>query len=66
MKNLIILFAVSLLSAHAYAQGCSQCLDSTQATPPAMQAAYRHAILLLASAAATLFGAMLVIIYRNR
>jgi hypothetical protein len=43
-------------------QGCTQCLDSTRATPPAVQAAYRHAIFLLAGFAATLFvtGALLL------
>jgi hypothetical protein len=38
-------------------QGCAQCLDNTRATPPAVQAAYRHAILLLAGFATTLFTA---------
>jgi hypothetical protein len=43
-------------------QGCAQCLDNTRATPPAVQAAYRHAILLLAGFATTLFttGALLL------
>jgi hypothetical protein len=47
-------------------QGCSQCLDNTQATPPAVQAAYRHAIILLAAAAATLFTAGTLLLRRNR
>jgi len=37
------------------AQGCTQCLDSARATPPEVQAAYRHAIYLLGSAGALLF-----------
>jgi hypothetical protein len=39
----------------ALLQGCTQCLDSTRATPPEVQAAYRHAIYLLGSAGALLF-----------
>lgn len=38
-----------------HAQGCAQCLDSTRATPPQVQAAYRHAIFLLGGFATTLF-----------
>ncbi len=38
-------------------QGCAQCLDNTRATPPAVQAAYRHGIFLLAGFATTLFVA---------
>jgi hypothetical protein len=48
-----------------HAQGCAQCLDSTRATPPAVQSAYRHAIYLLGGAAGTLFvGGTLLL--RNR
>ncbi len=47
-------------------QGCAQCLDTTRATPPAVQAAYRHAILLLATAAASLFTAGTLLLRRNR
>jgi hypothetical protein len=47
-------------------QGCAQCLDTTLATPPAVQAAYRHAIILLASAAATLFIAGTLLLRRLR
>ncbi len=47
-------------------QGCAQCLDTTRATPPAVQAAYRHAILLLATAAAALFTAGTLLLRRNR
>jgi molybdopterin/thiamine biosynthesis adenylyltransferase len=47
-------------------QGCAQCLDSTQATPPAVQAAYRHAIYLLGGAAATLFIAATVVLRRQK
>ena len=47
-------------------QGCAQCLDSTNATPPSVQAAFRHAIILLGSAAATLFIATTLLLRRNR
>jgi hypothetical protein len=47
-------------------QGCAQCLDSTRATPPAVQAAYRHAIYLLAISAVTLFTAGTLLLRRHR
>jgi hypothetical protein len=47
-------------------QGCAQCLDSTRATPPAVQAAYRHAIFLLGGFAATLFAAGTLLLRRER
>jgi hypothetical protein len=51
-----ILFALALLlTPHLHAQGCAQCLDSTRATPPSVQAAYRHAIYLLAGSASAIF-----------
>lgn len=49
----------------AHAQGCSQCLDTTRATPPAVQAAYRHAILLLLGGASALFIAGVLFIRRE-
>jgi len=54
------------LAPTAHAQGCTQCLDSTRAAPPAVQAAYRHAIILLAGAAATLFIAGTLLLRRQR
>ena len=53
------------MALNAHAQGCAQCLDSTRTTPPAVQAAYRHAILLLASAASALFLAGLILLRRD-
>lgn len=50
---------------HAFAQGCAQCLDTTRASPPAVQAAYRHAILLMMGAASTLFIAGLILLRRE-
>jgi hypothetical protein len=55
-----------LATTTAHAQGCAQCLDSTQSTPPAVQAAYRHAIYLLAGSAATLFTAATLLLRRHR
>jgi hypothetical protein len=46
-------------------QGCAQCLDSTRATPPAVQAAYRHAIYLLAGSAVTIFTAGSLLLRRR-
>ena len=59
---LLLVFSAS----QVFAQGCVQCLDSTRATPPAVQAAYRHAILLLLGAASTFFLSALVLFRRER
>jgi hypothetical protein len=48
-------FLLLCMSIQSLGQGCSQCLDSTRATPPSVQAAYRHAIILLGTAGASLF-----------
>jgi len=53
------------LATPAHAQGCAQCLDNTQSTPPAVQAAYRHAIYLLGGTAATLFIAATLLLRRR-
>jgi hypothetical protein len=58
---ILLLFAAT----GAFGQGCAQCLDSTRSTPPAVQAAYRHAILLLVSAASALFVTGLVLLRRE-
>ena len=62
----LIGFFLMGMAANAYAQGCAQCLDSTQATPPAVQAAYRHAIYLLGGAGLALFLAGLYLFRRER
>lgn len=61
----VLLLCFAALTPHAYAQGCAQCLDSTRATPPAVQSAYRHAIYLLGGTAVAIFvaGGLLL---RNR
>ncbi len=48
------------------AQGCTQCLDNTAATPPRTQAAYRHAIILLTLTAGGLFVTTLALFKRHR
>jgi hypothetical protein len=60
---LLVVLATAAISAHA--QGCAQCLDTTRATPPATQAAYRHAIELLAGVASALFLAGVILLRRN-
>ncbi|HEY4357601.1 MAG TPA: copper resistance protein CopC [Acidobacteriaceae bacterium] len=47
------------------AQGCAQCLDATQATPPQVQSAYRHGIYLLGGAGAAFFIAGVLLLRRN-
>lgn len=62
---LLAVLCLPLIALEAHAQGCAQCLDSTRATPPAVQAAYRHAILLLLGAASSLFVAGVILFRRN-
>ncbi len=54
-----------IFATQSIAQGCTQCLDSTRATPPAVQAAYRHAILLLGGFGASFFIAGALLLRRN-
>jgi multisubunit Na+/H+ antiporter MnhG subunit len=61
-----VLFLTLATPISAHAQGCAQCRDNTAATSPATQRAYRHAIILMTGAAATLFLATLAIVRRNR
>jgi hypothetical protein len=63
----ILLFSViSLSQPPAHAQGCTQCRDNTAATPPATQAAYRHAILLMVCTAGGIFLTTLIFFKRHR
>jgi hypothetical protein len=57
---------VMLLNRNIHAQGCSLCLDTTQSTPPSVQAAYRHAIYLLGGTGASLFIAGTLLFRRHR
>lgn len=59
-------FFTICMAGHALGQGCAQCLDSTRAAPASVQAAYRHAIILLGSAGATLFITGTLLLRRQR
>jgi hypothetical protein len=59
-------FLLMGMAVQALGQGCAQCLDTTRATPPAVQAAYRHAILLLGGAGAMVFIAGTLVLRRAR
>jgi len=54
------------LALNVLVQGCAQCLDNTIATPPAVQAGYRHAIYLLGGTAAAFFVAGTLLLRRER
>ena len=64
--HLVILFALTLTAAFVRAQGCAQCQDNTAATPPRVQASYRHAIVLMTIPAAALFLGTLILFKRYR
>lgn len=59
-------FFAMCMAVQALGQGCAQCLDSTRATPPSVQAAYRHAIFLLGGAGAALFITGTLLLRRQR
>jgi hypothetical protein len=62
----ILFTALTLSPTPAHAQGCTQCLDNTAATPPATQRAYRRAIIFLTLTASGLFATTLVVFKRHR
>jgi hypothetical protein len=64
--RIALIATVLTIAPRAYAQGCTQCLDNTAATPPKTQAAYRHAILLLTLTAGGLFVTTLALFKRHR
>jgi hypothetical protein len=66
MRRLILFIALLSLPASSRAQGCTQCRDNLASTPPRTQAAYRHAIELLAATAATLFAGTVLLLKRPR
>ncbi len=66
MRRLILLAALLATTPLAHAQGCAQCRDNLASTPPRTQAAYRHAIELLAATAATLFAGTVLLLKRSR
>ena len=63
---IILLTALTSSPPPAHAQGCTQCLDNTAATPPATQRAYRRAIILLTLTAGGLFVTTLALFKRHR
>lgn len=62
----ILLATVLAVAPAVHAQGCAQCLDTTAATSPKTQAAYRHAIIFLTVTAAGLFVSTLALFKRHR
>ncbi len=66
LYTMVIFALLSVAAMRASAQGCTQCLDSTRATPPQVQAAYRHAILLMAGFGVSLFVAGTLFMRNNR
>jgi hypothetical protein len=66
LAAIIVFTVLALIPSPAHAQGCTQCLDNTAATPPKTQAAYRHAILLLTLTAGGLFVTTLALFKRHR
>lgn len=66
-KGICVAVVISVFFGNrAFGQGCAQCLDTTRATPPAVQAAYRHAILLLGGFAMTFFMAAGALLLRRQ
>jgi hypothetical protein len=63
---LVLLLCPLLPTPSLHAQGCSQCRDNTAATPPATQAAYRHAIIMMVVTAGSLFLTTVIILKRQR
>jgi hypothetical protein len=61
-----LITTILAIGSSLHAQGCTQCLDNTAATPPATQRAYRHAILLLTLTAGGLFVTTLYLFKRHR
>jgi len=61
-----LIVAVLSIAPSLHAQGCTQCLDNTAATPPATQRAYRRAIILLTLTAGGLFVTTLYLFKRHR
>jgi len=53
--RLALLFALCLPAGATRAQGCAQCRDNMQSTPPSVQRAYRHAIEVLAISGTAVF-----------
>jgi len=65
-RHVTLILLLTVASALARAQGCTQCRDNTAATPPATQRAYRHAIILLTVTAGVFFIGTVAILKRQR
>jgi hypothetical protein len=61
----LALLLSTVLCPPLHAQGCTQCRDNTAATPPRTQAAYRHAIILMAIAASGIFLGTVALLKRQ-
>lgn len=57
---------IFLFATASHAQGCAQCRDNMESTPPATQAAYRHAIELLAITGIVFFAGGILVLRRYR
>ena len=69
MRRVGLLFGLGLAlvwGSAAYGQGCSQCRDSTAATPPATQRAYRRAIVMMTLAGSGVFLGTVWMVRRQR
>ncbi len=66
LRQSALLIVLLALTPAAHPQGCAQCRDNTAATPPEVQAAYRHAILFMVTAASGLFLTTVYLLKRHR
>jgi hypothetical protein len=62
----VMLAALLPTATPARAQGCALCRDNAASTPPSTRAAYRHAIVLLATTASVLFAGTVFLLKRQR
>lgn len=63
-RTVLALSFVFFMAASAHAQGCAQCRDTLQSTPPSVQAAYRHAIELLGFSGLAIFAGGVYVLRR--
>lgn len=67
MKRFLLIAVVCLgFLRSAAAQGCAQCRDNLASTPASTQAAYRHAIELLAFTGLAFFAGGILVLRRYR
>jgi predicted small integral membrane protein len=65
LLRIALVAMVLTIAPFAHPQGCTQCRDNTAATPPKTQAAYRHAIILMALTASGLFLGTVALLKRQ-